>query len=134
VVAADTHQLPFPDAAFDCAMVAFGLRNLGDLERGLRELARVVRPGGQLLVLEFFRSRRPWLAAPVEAYLRRGVPLLGRLAGRDGQAYGYLSSSMQRFVAIPEFLEALAAAGFSAGQRVRPQTLGVAHLIEGRRP
>jgi ubiquinone/menaquinone biosynthesis methyltransferase len=133
VAAADTQRLPLRDAGFDAAMVAFGLRNLGDLESGLRELARVLRPGGQLLVLEFFRPRRSWVGAPLQAYLERVVPLLGRIVGRDESAYTYLPRSMARFVTIPQFTEALRRAGFGAEILVRRQTFGVAHLVVARR-
>ena len=133
VAAGDTQRLPLPDASFDAVMVAFGLRNLGRLEQGLEEAARVLRPGGQLLVLEFFRPRRGWVSAPLRLYLERVVPLLGRLLGRSEGAYAYLPRSMGRFVTVPRFLEALEAAGFEPGARVRRQTFGVAHLVVARR-
>ena len=133
VVAADTQRLPLPDASFDAVMVAFGLRNLGELERGLDEIARVLRPNGQLLVLEFFRPRRAWARAPLELYLERVVPFLGKVVGKDEGAYTYLPRSMARFLTVPEFVEALQRAGFSAEVRVRRQTLGVAHLVVARR-
>jgi demethylmenaquinone methyltransferase/2-methoxy-6-polyprenyl-1,4-benzoquinol methylase len=133
VVAADTQRLPLPDAAFDAVMVAFGLRNLGELERGLAEIARVLRPDGQLLVLEFFRPRRAWARAPLELYLERVVPFLGKVVGKDEGAYTYLPRSMARFLTVPEFLAALQRAGFSAEILVRRQTLGVAHLVVARR-
>ncbi len=133
VVAADTQRLPLPDAAFDAVMVAFGLRNLGELERGLAEIARVLRPDGQLLVLEFFRPRRAWARAPLELYLERVVPLLGKVVGKDEGAYTYLPRSMARFLTVPEFLTALRRAGFSREILVRRQTLGVAHLVVARR-
>jgi demethylmenaquinone methyltransferase/2-methoxy-6-polyprenyl-1,4-benzoquinol methylase len=133
VVAADTQRLPFCDASFDAAMVAFGLRNLGDLDCGLSELRRVLRPGGQLLVLEFFRARRRWVAVPLELYLRRGVPLLGKLAGGDGGAYGYLSCSMRRFLSLEEFCNSLQKNGLGSDMSTRPQTFGVAQLVVARR-
>jgi len=133
VVAADTQRLPLPDASFDAVMVAFGLRNLGELDRGLHEIARVLRPNGQLLVLEFFRPRRAWARAPLELYLERVVPFLGKVVGKDEGAYTYLPRSMARFLTVPEFVEALHRAGFSAEIRVRRQTFGVAHLVVARR-
>lgn len=133
VLAADTQRLPFASGSFDAVMVGFGLRNLGELEEGLGELARVLRPGGQLLVLEFFRVSRPWLAAPLDCYLENVVPLLGRLFGRDGDAYTYLPQSMGRFVSVPEFRQLLVAQGFEPEIRVSRQSLGVAHLVVARR-
>ncbi len=133
IVAADTQRLPLPDASFDAVMVAFGLRNLGELQRGLQELARVLRPEGQLLVLEFFRPTRAWARAPLELYLERVVPLVGKVVGKSESAYSYLPRSMARFLTVPEFANALDRAGFSAPQLVRRQTLGVAHLVVARR-
>lgn len=133
VLAADTQRLPFATASFDAVMVGFGLRNLGELDRGLEEIARVLRPGGQLLVLEFFRVRRAWLEAPIGFYLGRVVPLLGRLVGGDGDAYSYLPRSMTRFVTVDEFVRRLRSAGFEGTVEAHPQTLGIAHLVVARR-
>ena len=133
VIAADTQLLPLPPATFDAVMVGFGLRNLGELERGLAELARVLRPGGQLLVLEFFRPERSWFSAPLRWYLEKAVPWMGRRLGRSESAYTYLPQSMGRFVTVEEFTSALSRAGFDPGVHVRRQTLGVAHLIVARK-
>lgn len=132
--AADTQRLPLADASFDAVMVAFGLRNLGNLDRGLREIRRVLRPGGQLLVLEFFRARRNWVQAPITAYLHAVVPFLGRRLSGDDDAYRYLPQSMGRFLSVDEFRNSLNDNGFDASIAVRRQTLGVAHLIVARRP
>ena len=133
VLAADTQRLPFADGSFDAVMVAFGLRNLGSLDQGLADIARVLRPGGQLLVLEFFRVRRAWMEAPVSFYLSRVVPALGRIVGGAPEAYAYLPSSMGRFVTIAEFRRRLSAAGFGSEPLVRPQTFGIAHLVVARK-
>jgi demethylmenaquinone methyltransferase/2-methoxy-6-polyprenyl-1,4-benzoquinol methylase len=102
--------LPFRDDEFDAATVGFGARNFGDLDRGLAEMARVVRPGGRVVVLEITTPRRPPLSWFFSLWFDRLVPLLGRLAG-DPDAYGYLPSSVRRFP-DPEGLGArLAAAG-----------------------
>jgi demethylmenaquinone methyltransferase/2-methoxy-6-polyprenyl-1,4-benzoquinol methylase len=134
LLAADTQRLPLPGRTFDAVVVAFGLRNLGELDRGLAEIHRVLRPGGQLLVLEFFRPRRRWARLPVDAYLDGAVPLLGRLFGRDGAAYGYLPRSMGRFLSVEEFRQALREAGFAPEIEVEAQTLGISHLVAARRP
>jgi len=134
VLGADSQRLPFADGSFDAVMVGFGLRNLGDLPQGLREMHRVLRPGGQLLVLEFFRVERGWLEAPVSFYLQRVVPLLGRIVGRSSEAYRYLPESMGRFVSVPQFSAALGQAGFERLTLVETQTLGIAHLVVARRP
>lgn len=132
VITADTQRLPFATDSFDTVIVGFGLRNLGELDRGLDEIHRVLRPGGQLLTLEFFRVSRKWLEAPVGFYLSRVVPLLGRIVGGDGPAYSYLPESMGRFVTVHEFCERLRNAGFAPEIRVEAQTLGIAHLVCAR--
>ena len=93
---ADVMDLPYPDDSFDAATVGFGARNFGDLEAGLREMARVVRPGGRIVVLEMTTPTRPPLSTFFRVWFDRAVPILGRLAG-DSEAYTYLPNSVQRF-------------------------------------
>ena len=99
--------LDFPDAAFDAATVGFGARNFSDLEQGLREMTRVVRPGGHVVVLEITTPTRPPLSTFFDLWFDRLVPALGRVAG-DSQAYSYLPNSVKRFPG-PEPLAALMA-------------------------
>ncbi|NNM34429.1 MAG: ubiquinone/menaquinone biosynthesis methyltransferase [Gemmatimonadetes bacterium] len=132
VLTADTQRLPFQDASFDAVLVGFGLRNLGDLPLGLREIRRVLRPGGQLLALEFFRARRSWVARPMNLYLTRVVPFLGGLIGRDSSAYTYLPQSMGNFLTVAEFSSELERAGLSVEGSAQAQSFGVAHLVEAR--
>jgi demethylmenaquinone methyltransferase/2-methoxy-6-polyprenyl-1,4-benzoquinol methylase len=87
--------LAYPDGAFDAATVAFGARNFSDLGRGLSEMARVVRPGGRIVVLEITSPRRPPLSTFFDIWFDRVVPTLGRLV--DSEAYSYLPSSVKRF-------------------------------------
>jgi len=88
--------LEFPDATFDAATVGFGARNFDDLGQGLAEMARVVRPGGRVVVLEITNPQKPPLSTFFGLWFDRVVPLLGRLAG-DPDAYEYLPSSVRRF-------------------------------------
>ena len=99
--AANALALPYRDGEFDAATVGFGARNFSDLEAGLREMARVVRPGGRVVVLEITTPQRPPLSTFFELWFDRAVPALGRLAG-DPQAYSYLPSSVRRFPAPAE--------------------------------
>jgi demethylmenaquinone methyltransferase / 2-methoxy-6-polyprenyl-1,4-benzoquinol methylase len=94
----DALTLPYADDSFDAATVGFGARNFADLPRGLRELARVVRPGGRVVVLEMTSPTRPPLSLFFALWFNRIVPLLGRLAG-DPAAYSYLPSSVRRWPA-----------------------------------
>jgi demethylmenaquinone methyltransferase / 2-methoxy-6-polyprenyl-1,4-benzoquinol methylase len=97
--------LPYPDDAFDASTVGFGARNFSDLERGLGEMARVVRPGGRVVVLEITTPTRPPLSTFFSLWFDRIVPVLGRVTG-ENQAYTYLPSSVKRFPG-PEKLAAL---------------------------
>ena len=107
---ADALALPYDDDSFDAATVGFGARNFSDLSRGLAEMARVVRPGGRVVVLEITEPQKPPLSTFFSFWFDRVVPALGRLAG-DEAAYSYLPSSVKRFPG-PEALAAeLAAAG-----------------------
>jgi demethylmenaquinone methyltransferase / 2-methoxy-6-polyprenyl-1,4-benzoquinol methylase len=94
----DALELPFADGTFDAATVGFGARNFSDLARGLEEMARVVRPGGRVVVLEFTSPTRAPLSLFYSLWFDRVVPLLGRLAG-DPDAYSYLPNSVKRFPA-----------------------------------
>jgi demethylmenaquinone methyltransferase/2-methoxy-6-polyprenyl-1,4-benzoquinol methylase len=87
--------LDYPDGAFDAATVGFGARNFSDLERGLSEMVRVVRPGGRVVVLEITTPRRPPLSTFFELWFDHAIPALGRIV--DSQAYSYLPSSVRRF-------------------------------------
>jgi len=90
----DAEKLPFPDGRFDCVSVAFGLRNMTHKDRALAEMARVTRPGGRVLVLEFSRVWKP-LARAYDAYSFGVLPRLGRLVAQDEGAYRYLAESIR---------------------------------------
>jgi len=107
---ANALSLPFGDGEFDAVTVAFGARNFSDLEQGLREMTRVVRPGGRVVVLEITAPQRPPLSLFFELWFDRAVPALGRLAG-DSDAYSYLPSSVKRFPAPDELAAAMARSG-----------------------
>ena len=110
-VRADVLALPFADAAFDVATVGFGIRNVPDVDAGLRELARVVRPGGRLACLEITRPRgalRPFFGL----WFDRLVPLAGRLLPGGG-AYSYLPASVRRFPGPEDLAAAVERAGFA---------------------
>jgi demethylmenaquinone methyltransferase / 2-methoxy-6-polyprenyl-1,4-benzoquinol methylase len=103
-------ELPYADGAFDAATVGFGARNFSDLDRGLGEMARVVRSGGRVVVLEITTPQRPPLSTFFRLWFDRIVPLLGRLTG-ESLAYSYLPSSVRRFPAPEGLAAAMARAG-----------------------
>lgn len=107
---ANALDLPYADAEFDAVTVAFGARNFADLRAGLREMARVTRPGGRVVVLEITSPERPPLSWFFRLWFDRAVPALGRIAG-DPDAYSYLPSSVRRFPGAAALAAELAAAG-----------------------
>ncbi|MGE0356984.1 MAG: class I SAM-dependent methyltransferase [Burkholderiales bacterium] len=125
-------RLPFPDDLFDCVTVAFGLRNFTDKARGLAEMARVTRPGGRVLVLEFSKVWKP-LARPYDAYSFSVLPWLGRHVARDEAAYRYLAESI-RMHPDQETLKAMMAAAGLVKAEYFNLTLGVVALHRGFKP
>jgi demethylmenaquinone methyltransferase/2-methoxy-6-polyprenyl-1,4-benzoquinol methylase len=109
---ANALALPYPDDAFDAATVGFGARNFSDLERGLAEMARVVNPGGRVVILEITTPTKPPLSTFFSLWFDRIVPLLGRVTG-ENQAYSYLPSSVKRFPAPRELGAVMVGAGLT---------------------
>lgn len=105
-------QLPYDTGAYDAATVGFGARNFADLDEGLTEMARVVRPGGRVVVLEITTPTKPPLSTFFRLWFDRVVPVIGRLAG-DPEAYAYLPSSVRRFPGPHDLAGHLAAAGLT---------------------
>jgi len=131
-VRGDGLALPFRDAVFDAVTVAFGLRNFAEPERGLREMARVVRPGGRAVVLEFVRPRRGPIGGLYRAYLRSVLPLLGGWISGQPQAYRYLSDTVDSY-RTPEELVALAESAGWRDPRIELRTLGTVGILSGQR-
>ncbi|MEO8277498.1 MAG: ubiquinone/menaquinone biosynthesis methyltransferase [Thermoanaerobaculia bacterium] len=128
---ADALGLPFPDASFDAATVSFGLRNVSDLDRALTELARVLRPGGELGVLEFTAPVQQPLRGLYLFYFKHLLPRVGRLLSSDPTAYTYLPSSVLDFPQREAFNARMAAAGFK-GATARSLSGGVLALYRAR--
>ena len=96
-VVADAERLPFADNSFDCITIGFGLRNVTDKPAALRSMQRVLKPGGQLMVLEFSKPKLPGLKPVYDAYSFGVLPLLGRLVAQDAASYRYLAESIRMF-------------------------------------
>lgn len=128
----DAQSLPLPDACCDVVSIAFGIRNVAEPERALRELARVLRPGGRLAILEFGQPRIPGIRTLYAWYFRYLLPLVGRTISKHRSAYSYLPASVGTFPPPAEFARVLAASGFS-GVRAVPLTFGIVYLFTGER-
>lgn len=132
-LAADALALPFPSRRFRGATVSFGLRNVADLDTSLRELARVLRPGGRLVVLEFAVPQLPPLRGLYLFYFRHLLPWIGRMISARGSAYSYLPESVLEFPQRQGFLDRMAAAGFT-GLSWRNLSGGIVCLYRGDLP
>jgi demethylmenaquinone methyltransferase/2-methoxy-6-polyprenyl-1,4-benzoquinol methylase len=128
----DAEALDFADATFDAVTVAFGVRNFGDIPRGLTEMHRVLRPGGLCVVLEFSVPTVPLFGWVFRVYFHRLLPWLGRLVSRDRNAYTYLPQSVDGFPPPESFAEMMRHAGF-ADVRVKKLTGGVATIFEAQK-
>ena len=128
----DAERLAVADASVDVATVAFGVRNFGDLGAGLRELARTIKPGGKVVILEFSRPRNRVFRALYEFYSYKILPHIGGLVSRDKRAYEYLPASVGEFPAPEEFMAMMARAGFR-NCRARSQSFGIAQIYIGER-
>jgi demethylmenaquinone methyltransferase / 2-methoxy-6-polyprenyl-1,4-benzoquinol methylase len=110
-VQANAERLPFPDGSFDCVTIGFGLRNVTDKAAALSSMRRVLRPGGQLLVLEFSHPTAPGLKSLYDTYSFRVLPLLGRLVAGDAASYRYLAESIRMHPDQGALLRLMQAAG-----------------------
>ena len=130
-VEADAQELPFDDNSFDIVSVAFGLRNVQDTDRGIKEMTRVCRPGGKVAILECTNPRRQPLKSMYLFYFQRILPKLGQMLARNSKkAYSYLPSSVSEFPAYEELIERMEANGLSQAEYF-PMTFGVATLYVG---
>ncbi len=126
----DSENLPFGDNFFDAVIVAFGVRNFENMERGLSEMLRVVRPGGKVVVLEFSRPSKFPMKQLYRAYFTAILPLIGRWISRDQAAYRYLPESVQAFPDGKDFIKILSDIGYKDPQ-CNPLTFGISSLYWG---
>lgn len=128
----DAERLSVSDSAVDVATVAFGVRNFGDLDAGLRDIARTLREGGRIVILEFSTPRNPLARAFYGFWNRRVLPRVGGMVSRDRKAYEYLPESIGEFPAPERFLEMMSRAGFR-NCKARSQSFGIAHIYVGEK-
>ena len=132
LVQADSTALPFQDNTFDAVTVAFGVRNFDDLEQGLCEMMRVLKPKGRIFILEFSKPQRTPMRQLFRFYFHHVMPTIGRAISKDSSAYTYLPKSVDAFPEGKEFLASLARAGGRDGA-ARSLTGGVATLYTARK-
>jgi ubiquinone/menaquinone biosynthesis methyltransferase len=128
VVVADAQSLPFEKGTFTAVICGFGMRNLADVSRGVREVSRVLRPGGVFVTLELFRPVRAVSRVFHQAYASVILPMLGGVVSGDRGAYDYLARSMTGFLSRAEYEELLRRCGFARVEG-RDLTLGVASIV-----
>lgn len=131
-VAGDALSLPFRDGAFDAVTISFGLRNVADTGQALRELLRVSRPGGRLVICEFSHLPVPRLNALYEQYLGRALPLIARRLSANAEAYDYLAESIKDWPGQRQLADMIETAGWSA-VKWRNLSLGIVALHQARR-
>ena len=125
----DSENIAFPDNTFDAATVAFGVRNFENLEKGLKEINRVIKPGGKLIVLEFSKPTMFPFKQLYDFYFKNILPTIGRLTSKDPKAYSYLYESVQAFPDGKDFVKVLERTGFQSATH-KALTLGVCSIYE----
>lgn len=123
----DATRLPLPDRSVNGATIGFGIRNVQQPEAALREIARVLTPGGRLAILEFGFPRIPGISALYKWYFRAVLPRVGRAISKHGKAYSYLPASVERFPSPEAFADMIRGAGLS-NVRAVPLALGIVYL------
>ena len=123
----NAQAMPFEDASFDGVTCAFGCRNFQDLDEGLREMYRVLKPGGQVTILEFSYPKNPVIRASYDLYFSHVLPFIGRIVSKDKTAYTYLNKSVKGFCWGEAFVQHLHDAGFQEEQFI-PLTFGIATI------
>jgi len=126
----DSENLPFEDNKFDAIIVAFGVRNFENLEKGLSEMLRVLRPGGKVVVLEFSKPKSFPFKQLYNFYFKNILPTLGKTISKDNAAYTYLPESVRSFPDGKEFTSILDKLGFKSTQ-CKPLTLGISSIYTG---
>ncbi len=128
----DSENLPFEDDTFDAVTVAFGVRNYENLQKGLQEMRRVLKPGGRLIVLEFSQPTLFPFKQLFQFYFKNILPTIGKVTSKDPKAYRYLYESVQAFPDGKDFLTELEKAGLTAEKHIL-LTLGISSIYTSRK-
>ena len=126
----DSESLPFPDESFDAVIVAFGVRNFEDLNKGLAEMFRVLKKNGRVVILEFSRPRSFPFKQIFSIYFNNILPFAGKIISRDNHAYRYLPDSVRAFPDGKDFLNLLSHIGFTSLIQ-KPLSLGICSIYTG---
>lgn len=132
ILEADALKLPIHDMAFDAVVCGFGVRNLDVLETGLKEIARILKPGGKVAILEFFKPTGFLTRLAYAFYVRTVLPIRGGMVSKNKGAYDYLQQSARDFVTVKQFTELMEKNGFK-DISVENKTMGVAVSLVGIR-
>ena len=128
----NAQHMPFDDASFDAVTCAYGCRNFQNLDEGLREMFRVLKPGGQVTILEFSYPSNPLVRALYDIYFTHVLPLVGRMVSHDKTAYTYLNKSVKSFCWGEAFAQHMRQAGFS-DTRFIPLTFGITTIYTAKK-
>ena len=132
MVLGDGENLPFENNSFDAVTVAFGVRNFENLEQGLKDINRVIKPGGQIVVLEFSQPEKVPFKQLYNFYFKNILPGIGKLVSKDARAYTYLPESVQAFPYGEAFQQVLKTCGFS-DTHCKPVTMGIASIYTAKK-
>lgn len=129
---ADVMNLPFADNSFDISSISFGIRNVADAQKGISELARVVRPGGYVMVLEFGQPKQELFAKAYNLYSTKLLPKIGGLLTGQKSAYEYLQTSAAQFPCREDFVELMRSTKRFGNIQYRPVTFGIAYIYKAQ--
>jgi demethylmenaquinone methyltransferase/2-methoxy-6-polyprenyl-1,4-benzoquinol methylase len=128
----DSEAIHFPDNTFDAITVSFGVRNFQNLEKGLSEMLRVLKPGGKLVVLEFSRPKEPVFKTVYNIYMNVLAPGIGKMLAKNREAYQYLNDSVQAFPEREQFTQIMQSVGYK-DTSFKPLTMGICCMYSGNK-
>jgi demethylmenaquinone methyltransferase/2-methoxy-6-polyprenyl-1,4-benzoquinol methylase len=127
---ASATDIPYSEDTFDCVTMSFGIRNVDNVPKCLKEIYRVLRPSGRALILEFSLPQNPWIQKPYLLYLNKLLPHIGKLISAHEEAYTYLARTIQSFPQHQAFCKLMEEAGFCS-VKAHPLTFGIVTIYQG---